>query len=89
MLRISNTFYTIVWLGLLVLTALTFSIGEAGIAGERVMLLLLLIALAKGQMVANYFMGLRQAGIWWRLLVLSYFLLVGGLIAVAYLKGLH
>ncbi|HSI96398.1 MAG: cytochrome C oxidase subunit IV family protein [Methylophilaceae bacterium] len=84
----SNSVSTGIWLVLAVLTLLTFSIGEAGMAGRQVMLGLLFIALVKGQMVANYFMGLRQAGFWWRALVLFYFLIVGGLIALAYLMGL-
>ena len=84
----SNSVSTGIWLVLAGLTLLTFSIGEAGMTGRQVMLGLLFIALVKGQMVANYFMGLRQAGFWWRALVLFYFLLVGGLIALAYLMGL-
>lgn len=84
----SNFFSTAIWLLLVALTLLTFSIGEAGMAGQSVMLGLLCIALVKGQMVANYFMGLRHVSIWWRALVLFYFLLVGGLIALAYLMGL-
>ena len=42
------------------------------------------IALIKGQMVANYFMGLRRVHLGWRILILAYFLIVGGLIALAY-----
>lgn len=84
----SDTFYTLIWVALVAMTLLTFSIGEAGMAGRQVMLGLLLIALVKGQMVANYFMGLRHVGFWWRALVLCYFVIVGGLVAVAYLIGL-
>jgi hypothetical protein len=35
-------------------------------------------------MVANYFMGLRRVHIGWRILILAYFVIVGGLIALAY-----
>jgi len=48
---------------------------------------LLLIAFLKGQLVANYFMGLRHAGWLWRGIVLIYFVLVGGLILIAYLTA--
>ena len=51
------------------------------------MLTLLAIALVKGQMVAHYFMGLRRTRLLWRGIVLGYFLVVGGLIAIAYLIG--
>jgi len=84
-----NYFYTMIWLLLLVLTLATFGIGEAGLAGRGVMLGLLGIALVKGQVVANYFMGLRYAGWLWRSIILGYFLIVGGMIAIAYLIGLR
>lgn len=84
----SDRFSTLIWLVLAALTLTTFSIGEAGLAGRFTMLSLLAIAFFKGQMVANYFMGLRYAGWLWRGIILGYFLTVGGLIAVAYLIGL-
>jgi cytochrome c oxidase subunit IV len=84
----SNRFSTLIWLILTVLTIATFSIGEAGLAGKGIMLSLLAIAFIKGQMVANYFMGLRHAGWFWRGIILGYFLIVGGMIAIAYLIGL-
>jgi caa(3)-type oxidase subunit IV len=84
----SNRFSTRVWLILTTLTIATFSIGEAGLSGKGIMLSLLAIAFIKGQLVANYFMGLRHAGWFWRGIILGYFLVVGGMIAVAYLIGL-
>lgn len=85
----NNRFATLIWLALVALTLVTFAIGEAGFAGKHVMLGLLLIALIKGQMVSNYFMGLKQADFLWRAIMLIYYLLVGGLIAAAYLLGLQ
>lgn len=85
----SNRFATIIWLALVALTLATFAIGESGLGGKQVMLGLLLIALIKGQMVSNYFMGLKQADFLWRAIMLIYYLLVGGLIAAAYLAGLQ
>ena len=86
--RHSITFFTIIWLILVVLTLVSFSIGEAGKTGSLAMLSLLFIALVKGQLVANYFMGLRHVAFGWRAVVLFYFLIVGGLIAVAYIMGI-
>ena len=83
----SNRFSTLIWLVLTGLTLLTLGIGEAGLAGRGVMLALLAISFLKGQLVANYFMGLRHAGWLWRGIILGYFVLVGGMIAVAYLIG--
>ncbi|HEU4708572.1 MAG TPA: cytochrome C oxidase subunit IV family protein [Methylophilaceae bacterium] len=79
-----NWFSTMIWLLLVALTLTTFSIGQSGPAGSGAMLAVLLIALVKGQMVANYFMGLRRVHTGWRILILAYFLIVGGLIALAY-----
>jgi hypothetical protein len=84
----SDGFFTNVWLLLAGLTLATLLIGEAGLAGRGVMLALLAIALVKGQLVATYFMGLRHAGWVWRSVILGYFLVVGGMVAVAYLIGL-
>ena len=84
----SNLFFTVIWLVLAVLTIMTFSLGEAGMAGKGVMLKLLAITMIKSQLVANYFMGLRRTKFLWRAIMFGYFAIVGGLITVAYLMGL-
>jgi cytochrome c oxidase subunit IV len=84
----SNLFSTIIWLILVALTIATFSIGEASMSGKGTMLTLLAIAMIKSQMVANYFMALRQTRLLWRIIMFGYFVIVGGLIALAYLMGL-
>jgi len=83
-----NLFFTIIWLVLVALTVMTFSLGEAGMSGKGVMLTLLAITMIKSQLVANYFMGLRKTKFLWRAIMFGYFAIVGGLIAVAYLMGL-
>ncbi len=82
----SNRFATWVWLVLVLLTLLTFAVGEEVTAGRVVMMSVLLISLIKGQLIANYFMGLRHVSWLWRGIILGYFVIVGGMIAVAYLK---
>lgn len=84
----SNLFFTIIWLALVALTVLTYSVGEAAMSGKGAMLTLLVITMIKSQLVANYFMGLRKTRFLWRAIMFGYFLIVGGLIAVAYLMGL-
>ena len=84
----SNFFSTFIWLILVALTVATFSIGETGLSGKGTMLTLLAIAMIKSQMVANYFMALRQTKLLWRIIMFGYFAIVGGLIAIAYLVGL-
>ena len=84
----SNLFFTVIWLVLVVLTIVTFSLGEAGMSGKGVMLTLLAITMIKSQLVANYFMALRKTKLLWRAIMFGYFIIVGGLIAMAYLMGL-
>jgi caa(3)-type oxidase subunit IV len=82
----SNRFATLIWLALVILTIITFCIREEVSAGKTVMLSVLLISLIKGQLIANYFMGLRHVSWLWRGIILGYFVVVGGMIAIAYLK---
>jgi predicted membrane protein len=81
-----NRFATIIWLALLILTIGTLLIGEEVSAGKTVMLSVLLISLIKGQLIANYFMGLRHVSWLWRGIILGYFVIVGGMIAIAYMN---
>lgn len=76
---------TLVWLVMMLLTVTTYAIGEAGMSGTTVVLIVLGIAVIKVQMVANYFMDLRHTRWLWRGIVLGWLLLVTGLIAIAYL----
>lgn len=84
----SNLFSTFIWLVLITLTIMTFSLGEAGMSGKGVMLTLLAITMIKSQLVANYFMGLTKAKFLWRAIMFGYFVIVGSLIALAYLIAL-
>lgn len=77
-----------VWLLLMLLTLVTYGIGEAGLGGIEVVFLLLAMVLIKGQMVADFFMGLRRVRLRWRILLTIYLLLVVSGIALAYLMGI-
>lgn len=76
---------TRVWLGLLLLTAVTYGIGKLGLGGTQVVMLVLIITFIKSEMVAGFFMGLRKTSLLWRAIMASYLVIVGGGIAVAYL----
>ena len=80
---------TRVWLALVALTLVTYSIGEAGLGGKNIMLIVLAITLIKSQMIASYFMGLRKTSPMWRIIMGSWLAIVGGMIASAYLMGLQ
>jgi caa(3)-type oxidase subunit IV len=76
---------TRIWLILMILTGITYAIGEAGLGGVGIMLTVLGTAVIKVEMVANYFMGLRRTRWLWRGIVLGWLLLVASLITIAYL----
>jgi hypothetical protein len=74
---------------LIALTIVTYSIGEAGLGGQGVMLAVLAITMLKSQMIAGYFMGLRKTSLLWRAIMGGWLAIVGGMIAVAYLMGIN
>jgi len=78
---------TWVWVVLLALTFTTFLIGKLGYGGVTTVSFILLLTFIKTELVASFFMGLRQAPLLWRLVMLAYLLIVGGGIALAYILG--
>jgi cytochrome c oxidase subunit 4 len=84
----STLFLTLIWAILIALTIITYRIDTLDFSGKNTMLTLLVISMLKSQMVANYLMGLHKTRLLWRGIMLGYFLIVGGLIALAYLIGL-
>lgn len=79
---------TRVWLGLLALTSVTYGIGRMELGGTQIVMLVLIITFIKGELVAGFFMGLRQTSLLWRAIMASWLVIVGGGIAIAYLVGL-
>lgn len=75
---------TAAWLLLLGLAIVTFHLGSLS-PGRALMAAVLALTIVKGQLVASYFMGLRKVRSLWRIVMASYLLIVGGLIALAYL----
>lgn len=79
---------TRIWLALIILTCITYAIGETRWSGTAAMLTVLGTAVIKVEMVASYFMGLRRTRWLWRGIVLGWLILVSGLITIAYFKSL-
>ncbi len=79
---------TVLWLGLLAATLLTWAVGEGGAAGPAVVTVLAVVSLAKGAAVILDFMALRHAPLLWRALTLGWMALIWALIALAYWSGL-
>ena len=78
---------TWVWLIMMLLTFTTYLIGKAGIGGLTASMTVMGFALLKGQMLGDYFMGLRRLKGFWRWPVSLWLFLPGGLIGVAFLLG--
>lgn len=83
----SPRFNTWIFLILIALTAITYTFGEANVIGQSVMLTILLITMIKSQLVAHYFMGLANCKRIWKAIMFGYFIVIGGLIALAYLMS--
>ena len=75
---------TWVWLIMMTLTLITYMIGAAGVGGLGWSLAVLGFALVKGQMVGQYFMGLKQVRGFWRWPVTLWLAIPGALIGVAF-----
>jgi cytochrome c oxidase subunit IV len=75
---------TWVWLIMLALTLLTYLAGQAGLEGMGVSMTVLVFALVKGQLVGDYFMGLRGVRGFWRWPVSLWLFIPGALIGAAF-----
>jgi cytochrome c oxidase subunit 4 len=75
---------TWVYLVLIALTFTTYAVGELGLGGLSFSLLVLGIALVKGQLVGDFFMGLQGLSGPWRWVILIWLILIGGLISLAF-----
>jgi len=75
----------IVWLLLLVLGFIGLGGVKAGFHGLTFSLILLAVAGLKIQLIADWFMSLREVRMLWRMIILVWVLVVTGLIAVAFI----
>jgi hypothetical protein len=66
------------------LTVITFAIGESGLGGLSLSLMVLGLALLKGHLVGAFFMGLKGIRGPWRWVILVWLILPGGLITLAF-----
>ena len=76
---------TRIYLIMIGLTLITFAIGDLDIGGLGASLLVLGFALIKGQMVGDFFMGLKGIRGLWRWVIALWLFLPGALIATAFI----
>lgn len=75
---------TWVWLILLALTFVTWLVGRFELGGLQISLMVLGLALLKGLLVGDYFMGLKRIRGFWRFPVVLWLFIPGGLITTAF-----
>jgi hypothetical protein len=73
---------------LLALTFITWFIGINNFSGPAFAFMVLGFALLKGQLIGDYFMGLKQVAGPWRWVIFLWLLIVGALLTTAFWKTL-
>lgn len=75
---------TKVWITLVIFTLFAFLLGWLKLINVFFIIILLITTLLKGQLVIDYFMGLREVSMRWRLIPSLWLFVVILLIGVAY-----
>jgi hypothetical protein len=75
---------SIAWGVLLGLSVINVELG-ALTASKMLMIVVVILTLLKGHIVVNYFMGLRHCHAVWRWVMSAYLVIIGAIIAAAYL----
>ncbi len=80
----SSTKLTIMWIILIILTLSTAYIGYLELSNLYVVGFVLLSITAKGQLIIDYFMGLKHVRGFWRLAMLGFVFVISGIIFTGY-----
>lgn len=78
---------TLIWAGLLLLTLLSFSLGEVPNPGTWPLMVIGAATLIEGKLVMDYFMGLKAVGGVFLHVLTGWLVLVLGLIALAFTRA--
>ena len=76
--------YSLQWFAMITLTLLSYSVASAGFEGTFFVAYVLAGAFIKGQIIIDYFMKLKWAGLLWRLMISLWLVIVLSVIAVLY-----
>ena len=76
---------TLIYLLLLGLTVLTWAFGRAGVDSLWASLAVFCLALFKGHLIGDFFMGLKRVDGFWRWTVVIWLVMLGVLIGTAYI----
>lgn len=80
----SSTKLTVIWIILMVLTLTTAYIGYLELSGLTIVGFLLLTVTVKGQLVIDYYIGLKNVRGFWRLAMLGFVYVIPGIIFTGY-----
>ncbi|MBC8493472.1 MAG: cytochrome C oxidase subunit IV family protein [Candidatus Thioglobus sp.] len=80
----STIWVTIIYTLLVILTLVTYQIGESGLRSLDISLMVFAIAIAKGALISEYFMQLHWVKGIWRLPILIWLLLLSITIYIAF-----
>jgi len=75
---------TVVWVLVMATTLLMFLLAQNGFTQQVLVLMMLIAAWLKGQLIIDHFMGLRRVAVLWRLVVSFWLILVLGIIFSVY-----
>lgn len=75
---------TRIWLLLMALSYVTYLVGVSGLEGLWAALPVLGFAVIKGQLIGDYYMGLRWVSGFWRWVIALWLIVPGALITVAF-----
>lgn len=80
----SSTKLTVIWIILMVLTLTTAYVGYLQLSGLTIVGFLLLTVTVKGQLVIDYYIGLKNVRGFWRLAMLGFVYVIPGIIFTGY-----
>jgi len=83
--RRSSTYTpTIIWLFLIALSGIAAWIGEFGASTPHIVGFVILSLIVKGQLVVDYFMGLKQVSWLWRGIMSAFCVVIGAIMFITY-----
>lgn len=78
---------TKIWLLLMLATILAAGLSFLPIDGLLITFITILILIWKGQMIVDYFMGLKTASVFWRVVMSAYCVVIGSAVVGVYWLG--
>lgn len=81
----SSKYLTIIWIILTSLSIITAAIGYFEMSGVYVVGFVLLTVIVKGQLIIDYYMGLKHVRAHWRLAMSGFVFVIPGIIFAGYL----